>query len=83
MDIRIRAKGITTSCDNLEFIMSDINEEFIKNLPCFSSFKESTYEKHLKRGLWKAEFRDDNGWNRVIIYLYKSKKEMNNSYMNE
>jgi hypothetical protein len=78
MNIRIISKGITTACDDVDFMLKDVNEDFIKSLPSFQYFIGTPYEKHLKKGLWRASLHDNNDWERVVIYLYKSKTEMEN-----
>jgi hypothetical protein len=82
MEVRIKTKGITTACEELNVELSNITTEVIKSLEAFQYFINTPYEKHLNRGLYKKVFYFNNGWDRVMIHIFKSKKEMESFDLN-
>jgi len=77
MDVRIKINGITTACEDLDFeLFSDITIDVIKSLEAFKCCINTPYEKHLNRGLYKKVFYMNNGWDRIVIHIFKSKKEI-------
>jgi hypothetical protein len=83
MDLRISTTGTTTHCQDVDFVrFSDITPDVIKSLDVFKYFIGTPYEKHFTRGLYKKVFYMNNGWERIVIHIFKSKKAMLNFDLN-